>query len=347
MFAVIDCGTTNTTIFILSDDSELIAQGTKKIGVRDTSITGSRQALKNGVEQLYFMILKEHGIDNTKIKFAIASGMITSEIGLIEIPHLVAPCGLKELSDHIEVVKDPKVLDIGVPIYFIRGVRNNYGEDATAHKIRQVDFMRGEEVQCMGILEELKPQLPVNIVVLSSHTKLIHMDKEGKIRSCLTTMSGQIFEALKTATNVGKSIVDCQGGEEAGGYSFEEIVAIAKDCAENAGFIRTMLMPRFMQVLLKTNSEERTLFVDAAIAVDDMKAFMDFNNQGYKTSKYILFGHRLRCKLYTYLIKQYLGSDVEVESIYDEQAIADMTIKGVIITAKNILKHYKPEKGRN
>ena len=30
MFAVIDCGTTNTTIFILSDDSELIAQGTKK-----------------------------------------------------------------------------------------------------------------------------------------------------------------------------------------------------------------------------------------------------------------------------------------------------------------------------
>ncbi len=78
-----------------------------------------------------------------------------------------------------------------------------------------------------------------------------------------------------------------------------------------------------------------------------MKAFMDFNNQGYKTSKYILFGHRLRCKLYTYLIKQYLGSDVEVESIYDEQAIADMTIKGVIITAKNILKHYKPEKGRN
>lgn len=337
MFAVIDCGTTNTTIFILSDDSELVAQGTKKIGVRDTSITGSKQALKNGVEQLYFDILREHEIDNNKIKFAIASGMITSEIGLIEIPHLVAPCGLEELSDNIEVVNDREVLDIGVPIYFIRGVRNNYGENDTAHKIRQVDFMRGEEVQCIGILKELKPQLPVNIVVLSSHTKLIHIDKEGKIRNCMTTMSGQIFEALKAATNVGKSITNCQG-EEAGGYSFEEIVAIAKDCVENAGFVRTMLMPRFMQVLLKTNSEERTLFVDAAIAVDDMKAFIDFNNQGYKTPKYILFGHHARCKLYTYLIKQYLGNEIDVESIYDEQAIADMTIKGVIITAKNILK---------
>ena len=112
-----------------------------------------------------------------------------------------------------------------------------------------------------------------------------------------------------------------------------KIVAIAKDIAENAGFIGLSLMPRFMQVLLKTNSEER-LFVDAAIAVDDMKAFMDFNNQGYKTSKYILFGHRLRCKLYTYLIKQYLGSDVEVESIYDEQAIADMTIKESLLRLK-------------
>ncbi len=346
MFAVIDCGTTNTTIFILSDESQLITQGTKKVGVRDTSITGSKHVLKNGVEELYYTILKENGIDNSKIKFAIASGMITSEIGLIEIPHLVAPCGLEELSQHIEVIRDPEVLNIGVPVYFIRGIRNNYGEDATVHRIRQVDFMRGEEVQCIGILEELKPKLPVNIVVLSSHTKLIHIDKEGKIRSCMTTMSGQIFEALKAATNVGKSIMDCQD-EEAGGYSFEEIVAVAKDCVENAGFIRTMLMPRFMQVLLKTNSEERTLFVDAAIAVDDMKAFMDFEAQGYNTSKCILFGHKSRCKLYTYLIKQYLGNEIDVESIYDEQAIADMTIKGVIITAENIIKHYMPGKGRN
>ena len=114
------------------------------------------------------MILKEHGIDNTKIKFAIASGMITSEIGLIEIPHLVAPCGLKELSDHIEVVKDPKVLDIGCR-FTSSEVRNNYGEDATAHKIRQVDFM-GRRGSMHGHFRELKPQLPVNIVVLSSHT---------------------------------------------------------------------------------------------------------------------------------------------------------------------------------
>lgn len=346
MFAVIDCGTTNTSIFIISEESQLLAKGTKKVGVRDTAITGSKQKLKNGVEQLYYEILKENGIDSTKIKFAIASGMITSEIGLIEIPHLVAPCGLEELSQHIEVIHDPDVLDIGVPVYFIRGIRNNYGEDATVHNIRQVDFMRGEEVQCIGILEELKPQLPVNIVVLSSHTKLIHIDKAGKIQSCMTTMSGQIFEALKTATNVGKSIMDCKG-EEAGGYSFEEIVAIAKDCVENAGFVRTMLMPRFMQVLLKTSSEERTMFVDAAIAVDDMKAFIDFEAQGYKTSKYILFGHELRCKLYTYLIKQYLGDEVDIESIYDEQAIAAMTVKGVIATAKNILKNYMPGKGRN
>ena len=49
MFTVIDCGTTNTRMFILSDEGKVTAQGSKKIGVRDTSITGSRAALKSGV----------------------------------------------------------------------------------------------------------------------------------------------------------------------------------------------------------------------------------------------------------------------------------------------------------
>ena len=343
MCAVIDCGTTNTRIFLRDDRQEMIAQGAKKVGVRDTSITGSRETLKTGVEELYRSVLQEHGIDGKQVRFAIASGMITSEIGLMEIPHLVAPCGLAELSGQVEVVNDPAVLDIGVPVCFIRGVRNDYGDNATAADLRRVDFMRGEEVQCMGILTEMNPELPVNIVVLSSHTKLIHIDAGGRIASSLTSMSGQIFEALKNSTNVGKSIVAC-GGEEPGGYSFEELVEIARDCVENAGFVRTMLMPRFMQVLLKTDSDERRLFVDAAIAVDDMKAFREFKNQGYDAKRYILFGHESRCRLYTHLIHTYFGQQVQVQSIYDQKAIAELTVKGAIAAAARILND-KEERG--
>ena len=42
MFAVIDCGTTMTRIYIVDENQQIIASGRKKVGVRDTSITGSR-----------------------------------------------------------------------------------------------------------------------------------------------------------------------------------------------------------------------------------------------------------------------------------------------------------------
>ena len=81
MFAVIDCGTTMTRIYIVNEEKKIIASGRKKVGVRDTSITGSRDALRSGVTELFFQILSENNIPDKDVEFAIASGMITSEIG--------------------------------------------------------------------------------------------------------------------------------------------------------------------------------------------------------------------------------------------------------------------------
>jgi 2-dehydro-3-deoxygalactonokinase len=240
--------------------------------------------------------------------------------------------GIEDLANNIKIVNNPDVLDIGTPVYFVRGVRNDYGENAGIKDLRRVDFLRGEEVQCIGILNELKPDLPLNVVVLSSHTKIVHLDRQGRIARCMSTISGQLFNALKDATSVGKSIVPVES-EEAGNYSFEEIVETARNCVENAGFIRTMLMPRFMQVLLKTGSNERILFTNAAIAADDIKAFKEFADQGYGTNNYILFGHESRCNLYSYLIKKEFGAARKIQSIYDNDLIADMTVKGAVSVA--------------
>jgi len=321
----------------VSEQKEIIASGAREIGVRNTVITGSRDALKNGIEQLFAGILKENNITIKDIDLVIASGMITSEIGLLEIPHIVAPAGIGELSKNIKIVNDPAVLDIGVPVHFVRGVRNDYGKNATIRDIRMCDFLRGEEVQCMGILNELKPVLPLNVVVLSSHTKIIHLDRQGRILRCMTTISGQLFNALKDATNVGKSIIPAEG-EKPGGYSYEEIVEIAGECVEHAGLGRTMLMPRFMQVLLETSGDERILFINAAIAVDDIKAFMEFKSQGYDTKNYLFFGHESRCNLYSYLIRKEFGDDTKIESIYDNDIIAGLTVKGSVAVASNFIK---------
>ena len=335
MFAAIDCGTTNTRIYLLTDEGKVIADGSKKVGVRDTSITGSRAVLREGVESLYREILETHHVDPHAVRFALASGMITSEIGLIELPHLVAPVGLDDLIAGIESVQDPEVIDLGIPTYFVRGIRNNYGPHPTLAELRLCDFMRGEEVQCMGLLRTVAPKLPVNVVVLSSHTKAIHIGEDRKIHRSMTTMSGQIYEALRDATFLGVSIES--GREAPRRYSDDEIIDKAIECIKHAGFVRTMLMPRFMQVLIETNGEERNLFINAGIAADDMDALREFAAQGYGADRYILVGPKGRCELYDAMLRRTFGDDLAITHIEDKKQIAELTVQGAVAVAAKIL----------
>lgn len=337
MFAVIDCGTTTTRIYIVNEDKRIVASGRKKVGVRDTSITGSRDALRNGVTELFYQILSENDIPDQEVEFAIASGMITSEIGLMEIPHLVAPVGLSELAEGVKKVEDPTVLPIGRPVYFVRGIRNSYPVPARAQDLRQVDFMRGEEVQCIGIMASRNVPRPANLVALSSHTKIMHINEKGQIVASSTTISGQFFEAILESTNIGKSITAVEN-EEAGGYSYEELIRIATDCVRHAGLGRTCLMPRFLQVLMKTNAQERQTFLDAAIAADDLNAFHEMRKQGYASDYYFLYGHKSRCEMYTYMLKKEFGEHLVVESISDKEELDNLTVIGSIAVALETIR---------
>ena len=337
MFAVIDCGTTTTRIYIVDEQEKIVADGRMKVGVRDTSITGSRDKLRGSVTDLFYEILEKNQIPDEQVTFAIASGMITSEVGLIDIPHLIAPAGLKELTEGIVKVTDPAVLPIGRPVYFIRGVRNHYPEPVRAQALRLVDFMRGEEVQCIGILKQIPLKLPCNLVALSSHTKIMYINELGQIESSMTTISGQFYEAMVSSTNIGKSITDTEG-EEAGGYSYEELIQIASDCVKHAGLGRTMLMPRFLQVLMRTNSTERRTFVDAAIAADDLKAFHEMRDQGYQSSRYLFYGHAERCRMYEYMLKQEFGEDLDIRSISDKEELDALTVEGSVAVALSCIK---------
>lgn len=339
MFAVIDCGTTNTRVYVLNDQQETIGIGTRKVGVRNTSMTGSKNVLRQGVCEAILEAIKNAGIELSQLKFAIASGMITSEIGLMEIPHLIAPVGLEELAANIKVVPAGEVIPLDIPILFIRGIRNDYGEAILQH-IRQVDFMRGEETQVMGILDEFKICEAVNIIVLSSHTKLIHVNVQGQIAASLTTISGQLYEAVCKETMIGKSLIR-DDSESAGGYSFEEIVRIANEATLELGLDRSMLIPRFMQVLLKTDYKERNLFIDAAIAADDMRLIAEFERQGYHSRKYILFGHASRCKIYTHLLNKQYSGNAEIISVSDPKRLGRLTVRGAIRIATHYQETYE------
>lgn len=325
MFAVIDCGTTFTRIFFISEGA-IVASGARKVGVRDSTLTGTNDTLREGITALYFDVLKENSIQESDVEFIVASGMITSEDGLKEIPHLIAPVGLQELAQGVVSVEAGELIPTTCPFYFVPGVKNRYPECSDASVLPEIDFMRGEEVQCMGILRE-KVETPCCIVALSSHTKIIYIDRDQKIHSSITTISGQLFEAIVSSTNIGKSIVPVEG-ETAGGYDPEQLVDLAQSCVAECGLSRALMMPRFLQILLESNSDERALFANAAIAADDIKIFENMRKRGYEVKKYILYGQQNRCELYSGMLTQLYGDSIEIECVSDPEELAMLTVRG-------------------
>jgi len=334
-FAIIDCGTTNSRVYILDEQFNIVSKTLKKVGVLDTVVNGSNEIFKAGLRELFESTVNKAGLKNSDIKFAIASGMITSEIGLIEIPHLWAPVGIDELAKGIKVVNNHEVFPVGVPMIFIRGIKNYFPENTTYKDIRKVDFMRGEETQVAGLIS-LYPGLhyPITMVVLSSHTKYIYINKEKKICSSLTTLSGQVYEAIRKNTFIGKSIKNDKSGKDEN-YFDTDIIDVAYDSVRNAGFLRTLMMPRFMEVLLKTKWYERKLFINSAIIAEDLRTLGEFKTLNYSLyCSFVLVGHKIRCKILGYLLKKYYGVTERIKCVYEKKEIDQLSIGGGIIVAK-------------
>ena len=87
-FASIDCGSTNSRIYILDEKGVLLGKTFRSVGVRDTSIHGSNYHLKTNLECAFYEAVEAAGLDQRDISFVISAGMITSELGLLEVPHL-------------------------------------------------------------------------------------------------------------------------------------------------------------------------------------------------------------------------------------------------------------------
>ncbi len=333
--ASIDCGTTNTRVYIIHESGEILGKGTKGVGVRDTSISGNTEILKNGIVEAFYNAIASAHLEIADIQFAISAGMITSEIGLLEIPHLWAPVGIKDLASHMVKVEDASILPIPIPIYFIPGIKNRFSPDTISlDKINSLDFMRGEEAQVAGILRNGKSVSPQTIVILSSHTKFISVDAENRICGSLTTLSGQIFAAIMKETSIGKSLSEGTN-KIPDKYLDPQVIRSAFACVEESGFLRTLLMGRFMDVLLHTEWYERRLFIEAAIASEDMKALGKFGEMGFlQNTTMILVGSLARCRIYEYLLKNQLGWKGKILSMSDTDEIDQLNIQGSLYLAE-------------
>ncbi len=198
----IDSGTTNTRVRVWMDNT-VIADTHENVGVRDTAITGSKATLSTGVKKALDNALSEAGIKESDPMIVIASGMITSNVGLCEVPHLISPAGLAELSKGIVKKIIPEIS--AHPIWFIPGIKSNVPE-VTIDNCETMDIMRGEETETIGVLSTLDIKGPALIVLPGSHSKFIKVDENNKIVGSATTIAGELLDVITQKTILAGSL---------------------------------------------------------------------------------------------------------------------------------------------
>lgn len=328
MIAILDCGTTNTKCYLVKTDGTFLHEKYCGFGVKENALDSGRELYKKKLKQMVDDTMLEAGIRSGQLEAVIAFGMISSDLGIKVLPHIPTPAGLEELKKGIYLVDEDAVFGPKVKFYIIRGIKNNLEQERAVKNIEICDFMRGEETQVMGILEKYHPGTAFNAVVFSSHFKIIHVSKEGKILQSMTTMSGQIFDCMLNHTVVGKSV--CAEEDPEIHMSIEEIIALAEQITAARGMNRALLCPRFMELFTEMTAMERLLYLDAVIGLEDLKAMREYYPDGpYETKKYYFVGQKKRCQLFEKILKS-VWPGAEVEILDGKEKNREISIAGVL-----------------
>ena len=183
-YITIDGGTTNTRINLVRD-GKIEKTIKKSIGAR-VGIE-NKEILKSEIKKAVNEITKDQA---DRIDRILASGMITSEFGLYDLPLILAPAGIEHLHNGMKETVLPEITNI--PFAFIPGVKISDGS------LENTDIMRGEETEIIGLTENL--QSGCMYILPGSHSKLIETDDRGRIISFVTALTGEMIFTLSQNT---------------------------------------------------------------------------------------------------------------------------------------------------
>jgi 2-dehydro-3-deoxygalactonokinase len=255
----LDGGTTNTRARLLHDD-EIVATATRAIGARDSVLSASRtRGLATAVREVISEVLASAG--GVRPDLIVAAGMLSSEVGLTCVPHVVAPAGPDDLAGAAVLCELPEASDR--PILFIPGVRTppGDGDDGWA----AADVMRGEECETFGALALRKLQGPVALLWPGSHTKLVEVNRDGRIARSQTTLAGEMTTALAYNTLLAASLPQALPSDPD-----RLAVAAGARLVERHGLGRAAFLVRIAAMSGTMTAEQRAAFWIGAVVADDV-----------------------------------------------------------------------------
>lgn len=290
----LDGGTTNTRARLLRG-RQIVATARRSVGVRDNlqpetseppqagsdriplaiAAKGQRALLAQAIREVLDELLlpTSHSADQASSGHALqpeyiaAAGMLSSEIGLVAVPHVEAPAGPDEVARGVSRNHIPAISEL--PIYFIPGIRTPPGKGPDGWFA--ADVMRGEEVETWGAYaalresEEITAGEPQAFLWPGSHTKLVEVDGAGRIIRSHTSLAGEFLQVVAHHTLLAASLpgrlpdqVD-RDAAEAGGR------AVARD-----GLGRAAFLIRIADLTGALNAFERASFWIGAVVGSDV-----------------------------------------------------------------------------
>jgi 2-dehydro-3-deoxygalactonokinase len=305
---LVDGGTTNTRVWLVRGE-QVVAEARTTVGARDTARDGSPQRLEGALNNLIAGVRREGEAlpHPCRASVVVAAGMLTSSLGLRELEHVPAPAGVQELAARVERHTFPVVTDL--PVLLVPGIRSGplkVERDA----VGSTDVMRGEEAAALGL--HLLGWLPTGGIVLTlgSHWKAIHVDRDGRITSSFTSLTGELIHVVSSQTVLAGSLPREWPMHFDAGW----VDAGVRE-AQRSGLGRTLFCVRLLEQRVGSTPDERLAYlIGAAIggAMDTLLARRTFR----PGTRVLIIGHP---GLATAFAEQLRGTSVDALPVSDMQ----------------------------
>lgn len=224
----------------------------------------------------------------TKLKLAdanktviVASGMMSSSIGMKELPYGNMPfafTGFDLLKEMIEFPDAPNLI-------LVSGVKTDN------------DVMRGEEVQSIGIANQL-PMTDTGILILpGTHSKHINF-KNGRFENFKTFMTGELFEVISQ-----HSILAATTTHAVWDDSYEDVFLSGVKKGLSNGLMEHLFAIRANSLLNGVSSVENSFFLSGLLIGSELSGLVD------KNEKVFLGATGIYSKLYRLALTYFLSQD--------------------------------------
>lgn len=275
-YLVIDSGTTNTRVR-LSDGTRILYTESAPVGARTTAAEGHNRTLRQELKRMIPSVARASGVGLSEVGALIASGMITSNLGLLEVPHLPAPVTRARLAEGIVEAMFDDVCER--PIHFIPGVKTL---PSTVPGVPAGDILRGEEAEVVGLRSLLRLSGPVTFLHYGSHHKAIQTGPAGEILSSETVMTGELLQVVSEHTILSSTVLPVRT------VALDEPSwRLGLDVALADGVSRALFVTRLTQQLHDQTPQQSSNFLLGALTSLDLPMVRRALDRG---DKLVLYG---------------------------------------------------------